>query len=69
MRNLELNQNELILLRKLVELHVKQLDLFIEPSTDDKLKEKGRMAMQSINKSTAKSLMKKIDEVINNQNY
>ena len=68
MKNLELDQNEIILLKKLVELHIKQLDLYLVPSSEDKVKEKGNNAIQAINKSTANSLLKKIDNSINNQN-
>ena len=68
MRKLELDQNEIILLKKLVELQINQLDLYNVPTSQDKLKEKGNNAIQAINKSTANGLLKKIDNSINNQN-
>jgi hypothetical protein len=68
MRKLEIDQNEIILLKKLVELHINQLDLYNVPTSEDKLKEKGNNAIQAINKSTANGLLKKIDNSINNQN-
>lgn len=69
MRKLELTQDEILLLKKLTELHLAKLDLYYSESNNlETIEQKGRMAVTAIKKSTASTLLSKIDATINNQN-
>ncbi len=68
MKRLELNQNELILLRKIIVFYNEQLAIKSISIDEDILEELGNKAIQEINKSTVNHLLVKIDKTINNQN-
>lgn len=68
MKTLDLDQNEILLLKKLVELHIAQLNLYTPEKRDEETVEViGKHAMSAINRSTTTKLLSKIESSINNQ--